>query len=135
VVASFKIELPEIFGSDSASMHVTSDTRALPAMKSAEVWDPENGYTSGRLRFEALIKEAKETMLGSVADHLVGMGKIVAIECITASYQFLMKLAEWISKQPVSEFGWARGATRELLETGVPLRTGDLQGFARGKDG
>jgi hypothetical protein len=46
-----------------------------------------------------LIKESKETMIGSVGDHLVGIGKIVAIECIAASYQFLMKLAEWMSKQ------------------------------------
>jgi hypothetical protein len=94
VSASFKIELPAIFGADSASMHVTLDTRTLPAMKTLEAWDPENGYTGGRLRFEALIKEAKETMMGSVGDHLVGMGKFFAIERIAASYQFLMKLAE-----------------------------------------
>jgi hypothetical protein len=75
ISASFKIELPAIFGADSTSMHVTADTRALPAMKTAEAWDPENGYTGGRLRFEALIKESKETMMGSVGDHLVGMGK------------------------------------------------------------
>jgi hypothetical protein len=99
VAASFKIELPAIFGADSMSMQITADTRALPGMKTPEAWDPENGYTGGRLRFEALIKEAKETMLGSVGDHLVGMGKIVAIECIMNSFNFLMKLSEWMTKQ------------------------------------
>jgi hypothetical protein len=68
-------------------------------MKTPEAWDPENGYTGGRLRFESLIKEVKDTMLSSVGDHLVGMGRIVASECIMASYNFLMKLSEWMTKQ------------------------------------
>jgi hypothetical protein len=111
VVSSFKIELPSIFGSDSSSSQMTADTRTLPAMKSADVWDPKDGYTGGRMRFEALIKEAKTMMLASVGDHLQGIGKIVAMECITESYQFLMKLAEWISKEHTNLVG--RGGSDE----------------------
>jgi hypothetical protein len=99
VAASLKIELPAILGSYSASMQVTPDTRALPVMKTPEACDPENGYTRRRLRFEALIKEAKETMLGGVGDYLVGMGKIVSIESIVGSFNFLMRLSEWTTKQ------------------------------------
>jgi hypothetical protein len=57
------------------------------------------------MRFEVLIKEAKTMILASVGDHLQGIGKIVVMECITESYQFLMKLAEWIWKEHTNLVG------------------------------
>jgi hypothetical protein len=91
VSASFKIALPAIFGSDSASTRVSSDTRALPAMKTPEAWDLEDGYTRAKRRFEEQIKEVKSTMLESVGDHLTGLGRMVAMECIAMAYEFLSK--------------------------------------------
>jgi hypothetical protein len=97
VLASFKIALPAIFGSDSASTKVSADTRTLPALKVFEVWDPEDGYTGAKRRFDEQIKEVKATMLESVGDHLVGIGRTVAMECIQAAYESLRKLSEWMS--------------------------------------
>jgi hypothetical protein len=55
VSASFKIALPAIFGSDSASTKVSVDTRVLPAFKVFEIWDPEDGYTGTKRRFDEQI--------------------------------------------------------------------------------
>jgi hypothetical protein len=88
VSASFKITLPAIFGTDSASTRVTSDTRALPAMKTPEAWDLEDRYTGGKRRFEEQIREVKCTI-----------GRTVAMECIALAYEFLSKLLDWMTKQ------------------------------------
>jgi hypothetical protein len=111
VAASFKIALPAIFGSDSASTRVSADTQALPAFKVFEIWDPEDGYTGAKRRFDEQIKEVKATMLESVGDHLVGIGCMVAMECIQTTYAFLSKLSEWMSRQYKSLV--ARGGTKE----------------------
>jgi hypothetical protein len=111
VSASFKIALPAIFGADSASTRVSADTRALPAMKTPEAWDPEDGYTGAKRRFEEQIKEVKSTMLESVGDHLTGLGRMVAMECISMAYEFLSKLSEWMTKQYRNLVG--RGGAKE----------------------
>jgi hypothetical protein len=51
--------LPAIFGSDSASTRVSADTWALLAFKVFEIWDPEDGYTGGKKKFDEQIKEVK----------------------------------------------------------------------------
>jgi hypothetical protein len=74
VGSSFKIELPVIFGRDSATNRMSADSRVLPAMKVPDSWDPEDGYNGGRHRFEREIKEVKATMLRGVANHMLGIG-------------------------------------------------------------
>jgi hypothetical protein len=68
-------------------------------MKTPEAWDPEDGYTRAKRWFEEQIKEVKSTMLESVGDHLTGLGRMVAMECIAMAYEFLSKLSEWMTKQ------------------------------------
>jgi hypothetical protein len=133
VSASFKIALPAIFGTDSASTRVTSDTRALPAMKTPEAWDPEDGYTGGKLRFEEQIREVKCTMLESVGDLLTGLGRTVPMECIALAYEFLSKLADWMTKQYRNLV--ARGERQGfMLEINLALCACNLQGTAQSKN-
>jgi hypothetical protein len=34
-----------------------------------------------------------------VGDHLTGLGRTVAMECIALAYEFLSKLSDWMTKQ------------------------------------
>jgi hypothetical protein len=89
VGASFKIELPVIFGWDSAMNRMSADTRVLPAMRSPEAWDPEDGYNGGRHRFKRQIKEVKATMLCGAENHMQGIGLLIAIKCISTTFSLL----------------------------------------------
>jgi hypothetical protein len=94
VSASFKIALPATFGTDSGGSTMTADSRTLPGMKAFAIWDPDDGYTGVKRKLEEAIREVKATMLESVSDHLTGLGRIVAMECIATTYAFLCKLSD-----------------------------------------
>jgi hypothetical protein len=122
VGSSFKIELPVIFGRDLATNRMSADSRVLPAMKSPDSWDPQDGYTGGIHRFEREIKEVKATMLRGAANHMQGIGLLVAIECICTTFLFLDRLDKWISSRfrDLVERGGSREHCWRLISHCVP---------------
>ena len=94
--ASFKLELPSIFGTDGKTAAVDKNSRVLPGVKSAEAWDPQNAFTGAWYYVENAIEEATGTMNSSVSV-LPSHAHIVATAMIQASSQFLEKLCKWIT--------------------------------------
>jgi hypothetical protein len=111
ITTSFKIELPSFFGRDVSSNMASCDTRVLPAVKTYDEWDPEDGYNGARHRFTKVVSETKKTMLKGASSGLQGMALLVAIECITSSAGFLDTLGGWITSQQHDLTG--RGGSKE----------------------
>jgi hypothetical protein len=99
IASSFKIELPAFFGKDSNNASASKDTRVLPAVRSAEEWDPKDGYTGVKHLFNHRVEEAKESMMESADRHLTGAALMVATEMIIKSALFLTEMANWMSSQ------------------------------------
>jgi hypothetical protein len=93
VVSSFKFELPTFFGKDS------KDSRKLPVMPTAEVWDSKDGFTGVRYEFRKLINSTRKEQLSNASLYLAGDGLIVAKQMIQASASFLETMETWISQQ------------------------------------
>ena len=101
IVASFKLELPSFFGSDAKNAEAFKDSRELPAVKTFEIWDRQDGFRGARYAFNRAIRDATSTLSNSVVHSLppLSPGLAVSQAMINASMNFLSNLSEWISRQ------------------------------------
>jgi len=112
VSASFKIEIPVIFGSDSSNTEGTRDSRVLPGCKLFSERDSGNGYTGLRYVLAKAVEDARSRLVESSHLNLTGMGLLVALEMIGASTQFVQALSTWILQEFNDLVG--RGGDRDV---------------------
>ena len=99
VMASFTIELPEIFGKDPKASNASKDTRVLPAVKTYGDWDRGDGYNGARYRYFHKISEGQNTLINASRNHLQGMALMVSHTAIGESALFLQALGNWITQE------------------------------------
>jgi len=110
VAASFKIEIPVIFGTVANNTAGTKDSRVLPGINIFEDWDSGDGYTGLRYVLAAATEDARSRLIDSAGHNLNGLALLVAIDMITAASNFVKALSTWISQEFMDLVG--RGGDR-----------------------
>mmetsp|Transcript_27805 Transcript_27805/g.36248 ORF Transcript_27805/g.36248 Transcript_27805/m.36248 type:complete len:197 (+) Transcript_27805:1030-1620(+) len=98
VAASFKIEVPSLFGNDSQNCEATKDMRELPGVSKFEDLDSGNGYTGARYLLLNANKSSQSQMIKNAAANLTGEAFLVSSTMITESSSFWVHLATWVSQ-------------------------------------
>jgi len=98
VAASFKIEVPSIFGNDSQNREATKDSRELPGVGRFEDWDTGNGYTGARYVLLNANEDSRSRMINSASSNLTGEAFLVATTMIAESSNFWVTLSTWVSQ-------------------------------------
>jgi hypothetical protein len=94
--ASFALELPEIFGKETAS-NQHRDDRELPALPSHKEWDSGSGHSGAKNSITKAVLKNITSLRMSLGRYFRGEAKIVAEAMLTDSANFITELCNWIS--------------------------------------
>jgi len=97
VLASFKIQIPSLFGSNSQNKEATKDTRELPGVPNFEHWDSGDGYTGAKYMM-LNAKEKSRARMTSTSANLTGLVLLVSSTMITNSSNFWVVIATWVTQ-------------------------------------
>lgn len=94
--ASFALELPEIFGKETAS-NQHRDDRELPALPSHKEWDSGSGHSGAKNSITKAVLKNVSSLRMSLGRYFQGEAKVVAEAMLTDSANFVTELCNWIS--------------------------------------
>jgi hypothetical protein len=96
VVTSFKLELPEAFGS-LPKTGIAKDSRVLPGLPTFREWDGGDGYLGLKVELANKLGEFMVPMGQHYRQCLAGEALIVAMEMLASSKLFISDLSTWIN--------------------------------------
>ena len=89
--ASFALELPEIFGKETAS-NQHRDDRELPALPSHKEWDSGSGHSGAKNSITKAVLKNVSSLRMSLGRYFQGEAKVVAEAMLTDSANFVTEL-------------------------------------------
>jgi hypothetical protein len=95
--ASFALELPEIFGKETAA-NQHRDDRELPAIPSHKEWDSGTGHSGAKNTIIKSMTKNVKTIRRQMVRYFSGDAQLVAETMLTDSQAFLTELCNWISR-------------------------------------
>ncbi len=96
VASSFSRSLPAFFGKPSPT-----ESRKLPALKTADAWEPKTMVDGARDVLDRLLVAAGRELQSVSMDFLQGEGLLVAQSCIQTAVKFVTDLSTWMSREYV----------------------------------
>ena len=96
VASSFSRSLPAFFGRPTPT-----ESRKLPALKTADAWEPKTMVDGARDVLDRLLVAAGREVQSVSMDFLQGEGLLVAQSCIQTSVKFVTDLSTWMSREYV----------------------------------
>ena len=96
VASSFSRSLPAFFGKPTPT-----ESRKLPALKTAEAWEPKTMVDGARDVLDRLLVAAGRELQSVSMDFLQGEGLLVAQSCIQMAVKFVTDLSTWMSREYV----------------------------------
>ena len=96
VASSFSRSLPAFFGKPTPT-----ESRKLPALKTAEAWEPKTMIDGARDVLDRLLVAAGRELQSVSMDFLIGEGLLVAQACIQSAVKFMTDLSTWMSREYV----------------------------------
>jgi hypothetical protein len=96
VASSFSRSLPSFFGKPTPT-----ESRKLPALKTAEAWEPKTMVDGAREVLDRLLVAAGRELQSVSMDFLQGEGLLVAQSCIQTAVKFVTDLSTWMSREYV----------------------------------
>jgi hypothetical protein len=96
LASSFSRSLPSFFGKPTPT-----ESRKLPALKTAEAWEPKTMVDGAREVLDRLLVAAGRELQSVSMDFLQGEGLLVAQSCIQSAVKFVTDLSTWMSREYV----------------------------------
>ena len=96
VASSFSRSLPSFFGKPTPT-----ESRKLPALKTADAWEPKTMVDGARAVLDRLLVAAGRELQSVSMDFLHGEGLLVAQSCLQTAVKFVTDLSTWMSREYV----------------------------------
>ena len=96
VASSFSRSLPAFFGKPTPT-----ESRKLPALKTADAWEPKTMVDGARDVLDRLLVAAGRELQSVSMDFLSDEGLLVAQSCIQSAVKFVTDLSTWMSREYV----------------------------------